>query len=62
MIKLIKEIFSSENLKRAMIYGSFTNPNITASQLKNLSSVLKNMDAKDINKSITKDSNSKKVA
>lgn len=48
MIKFIKEIFSSENLKRAMILVSLTKPNITTSDCLYLHEVIRDMDAKDI--------------
>ncbi|AJH02191.1 hypothetical protein LF65_05684 [Clostridium beijerinckii] len=62
MIKLIKEIFNTENLKKAMVYGAMANPNIGTVELEHLSNVLRNMDVKNINKSINKEVNIKKVA
>lgn len=62
MIKFIKEIFSGENLKKAMVYASLGNPNISSSQFAHLSNVLRNMDAENISKSINKEINIKKVA
>lgn len=44
MLKFIKEIFSEENLKRAMIYGSLTNQNISSTELVYLTNVLRDMD------------------
>lgn len=62
MIKFIKEIFSAENFKRAMLYSSIANPNISSSEFVHLSKVLKDMDAKNIDKNIAKEANIKKVA
>lgn len=42
MIKFIKNIFSFENLKRAMMYSAFTQANLTTSDYINLINVLKN--------------------
>ena len=58
MIKFIKEIFSAENLRRAMVYSSFANPSIGSEEIVRLAKVLRNMDAKNINKEV----NIKKVA
>lgn len=62
MIKFIKEIFSTENLKKAMVYNSLANPNIRPSEFVHLRNVLKNMDSKNINKSINKEANIQKIA
>lgn len=62
MIKFIKEIFSVENLQKAMVYGSLSNPNLTTTELIHLSNVLRDMDAKNINSDITKEKNIKKAA
>ena len=58
MIKFIKEVFSSNNLKKAMIYSSLSNPNITVSECLNLMSSLKEMDAEIVTEKIS----AKKVA
>ena len=52
MIKFIKEIFSSENLKKAMIYGLLSQPHVTTSEYVRLAKILRDMDAKNINKEI----------
>lgn len=62
MIKLIKEIFSVENLKKSMVYSALANPNISSSDFLHLSNVLADMDAKNVNNSINKKVNIKKVA
>ena len=61
MMKFIKEIFSVENLKRAIIYSSLANPNINTSEFIHLTNVLKDMDNKNIN-NIDKELNIEKVA
>lgn len=62
MKKFFKEVFSAENLKKAMIYGSLANPNISVSELVRLSNVLREMEAESINKSINKEAKIKKAA
>lgn len=62
MLKLIKEIFSLDNLKKAMLYSALTKPNINSSEFAHLSNVLRDMDAKNIDDNITKEVNTKKVA
>ncbi len=46
MIKFIKEIFSAENLKKAMVYSSFMNPKLTASDYLHLNNILRDMNSK----------------
>ena len=62
MLKFIKEIFSVENFKKAMLYSALTKPNISSSEFVHLSKVLKDMDTKNIDKNIAKEGNIKKVA
>lgn len=62
MIKFIKEIFTAENFKRAMLYSSLANPNIRSSEFIHLTNVLKDMDAKNIDNNIVKEVKAKKVA
>ena len=52
MMKLIKEIFSSENLRRSMISISFLNPNLTAQDYLRLTEVFRNENSDNINKEI----------
>jgi len=52
MIKFIKEIFSSENLKKAMIGTLFVNPNLTATEYAHLAKIYRDLNAKTINKEI----------
>lgn len=59
MIKLIKEIFSSENLKKASIYSLLSNPNISSAQLTMLANDLRNMELKTIVNSNNKANNRK---
>lgn len=49
MIKFIKEIFSFENFKKAMLYSLSSRPNLTTDDYKNLTNILKDIDQKDIN-------------
>lgn len=41
MKKFLKEIFSKENLKKAMIYASFTNPRLTSADYLALNNILR---------------------
>lgn len=59
MIKFIKEIFSSENLKKATIYSLLSNPNISSAQLKTLANEVRNMEIKAVNNSNNKSNNRK---
>ena len=52
MMKLIKEIFSSENLRRSMISISFLNPNLTGQDYLRLTEVFRNENSENINKEI----------
>jgi len=52
MIKLIKEIFSSENLRKSMISISFLNPNLTTQDYLRLTEVFRNENSENINKEI----------
>ncbi|WP_160687959.1 hypothetical protein [Clostridium sp. C2-6-12] len=59
MIKLIKEIFSPENFKKATIYSLLSNPNLNSAQLAILVNDLRNMENKTIANNKT---NNKKAA
>lgn len=59
MIKFIKEIFSSENLEKAAIYGLLSNPNISSAQLKMLANEVRNMEIKAVSNSNNKSNNRK---
>lgn len=48
MVKLIKEIFSLENIKKAMVLGLLSNPNLTKYDYLNLNSVIKYMENKEV--------------
>ena len=52
MIKLLKEIFSSENLKKAMISSLLLSPNLTSSEYLRLANLYRDMNAKNITKEI----------
>lgn len=58
MIKFVKEVFSAENLKKALVYASLANPTISPTEFVHLSNILRDMDSKNINSEV----NIKKVA
>lgn len=60
MIKLLKEIFSSKNIKRALIYNSLAQEHYTATDVKILIDIIKDLDSKDVN--ITEEKQMKKAA
>lgn len=60
MIKFLKEIFSSKNIKRALIYNSLAQEHYTATDVKILIDIIKDLDSKDVN--ITEEKQMKKAA
>lgn len=53
MKKFLKEIFSSDNLKKAMIGMLLSNPNLTAREYEMFSNEFRNMERKAENKEIS---------
>jgi hypothetical protein len=45
MKKLLKDMFSRENLKKAMIYASFTNPRLTSRDYLALNNALREIES-----------------
>ena len=62
MKKFFKEIFSSENLRKATIYALLSQSNITASDYIRLTNALRDMESKNITHSVNKDAKIKNVA
>jgi len=52
MIKLLKEMFSSENLKKAMVTNLYFNPSLTAQDYLRLANLYKDITEKNITKEI----------
>ena len=53
MKKFLKEIFSSDNIKKTMIVMLFSDPNLTAREYEMFSNEFRNMERKAENKEIS---------